>query len=151
MMGKYDHEKLAYSDCKILEPPTDTRCEKNWIPLVCGEELSFIYSWSPMTIGRLNVDNKLEIVNTFEIIEPFFQRVRGSTTFIKHDDKLIGVVHYSEECSPRQYYHMLVELDSETFQPLRYSEPFCFQHYGVEFCIGFSIKESISTIKPVYC
>jgi hypothetical protein len=25
---------------------------------------------------------------------------------------------------------------------LHYSDPFCFQHYGVEFCIGFTIKDS---------
>ena len=36
---------------------------------------------------------------------------------------------------------MLVTLDKTTLKPLTYSDPFCFQHYGVEFCIGFTIKD----------
>jgi hypothetical protein len=35
---------------------------------------------------------------------------------------------------------MLVSLDKETFRPLKYSEIFHFQHLGIEFCIGFTIK-----------
>jgi hypothetical protein len=34
---------------------------------------------------------------------------------------------------------MLVTLDKNTFKPKKYSDPFCFQHYGIEFCIGFTV------------
>lgn len=143
MIGKYDHEKLEYSDCRVLQPPSNTRCEKNWIPIVKGDELYFIYSWSEMMIGRIIENNQLDIVDIYDINVPLFNRVRGSTTFIPYknsegNDTLLGIVHYSEDRNPRHYFHIFVELDPDNFKPLRYSNPFCFQHYGVEFCIGFT-------------
>ena len=35
---------------------------------------------------------------------------------------------------------MLLLLDKKTFAPIRYTETFCFEKLGVEFCIGFAIK-----------
>ena len=53
----------------------------------------------------------------------------------------VGVVHFSEELHPRQYFHRLVLLDKHSFEPLKYTDPFYFCHLGVEFCIGFTKKE----------
>jgi hypothetical protein len=146
LIGEYNLNKQSYNNCKVLEPPTDTYCEKNWIPIVKKidekEELYFIYSWSPMQIGKIGEDGKtLEIVETYEIYEPNFKKVRGSSVFIEDDNTLLGIVHFSEDMSPRHYFHMLVRLEKQTFKPISYSEPFCFQHYGVEFCIGFTKVE----------
>jgi hypothetical protein len=155
IVGDYDPEIGQYSDCRIIQPPTDTSCEKNWIPIVRGEEEFFVYTWSPYRLGKINYDtNQLEIVESYEIKSPDFHRIRGSSIFVKNarngkngrngkdgKDALVGVVHYCEETNPRQYYHMLVSLDQHTLLPIAYSDPFCFQHYGVEFCIGFTIKE----------
>ena len=143
MMGEYRPETLSYHNCLILDPPTDTWCEKNWIPLPgTNETPDFIYSWSPFQIGRLNDDNQLKIIYSRPLSAPHFHKVRGSSVFIRCDDgNLLGVVHFSEECHPRKYYHMLVCLDAATFLPISCSDPFCFQHYGVEFCIGFAIYD----------
>jgi hypothetical protein len=56
-------------------------------------------------------------------------------------DALVGVVHFSEDIFPRQYFHMLVQLEKGTYKPLRYSETFYFKHIGVEFCTGFCQKD----------
>ena len=32
-------------------------------------------------------------------------------------------------------------LDKQTFKPLKYSQNFCFEKVGIEFCIGFTIKD----------
>jgi hypothetical protein len=151
IMGEYHPEELCYTNCRILEPPEFTWCEKNWIPLStsmegCDDTRAdnyFIYSWSPMKIGRITKDsNVLEIVKEYRIIAPNFHKVRGSTIFIEEEgrDTLLGVVHFSEDGMPRNYYHMLVRLEKGTYKPLEYSLPFCFQFFGVEFCIGFTIK-----------
>jgi hypothetical protein len=68
--------------------------------------------------------------------------VRGSSTFTPTKEGLLGVVHFSEELTPRHYYHMLVLLDANTLLPMKYSQTFCFQRLGIEFCIGFSIQEN---------
>jgi hypothetical protein len=143
IIGEYNPEALCYTNSRVLEPPEFTLCEKNWIPLGSeGGDLHFIYSWSPMKIGRIKEgSNILEIVHEYPIIAPNFHKVRGSSIFIEEEgDTLLGVVHFSEDKVPRNYYHMLVRLEKGTYKPLEYSLPFCFQFFGVEFCIGFTIK-----------
>lgn len=140
VIGKYDIANKMCTECRVIEPPQDTWCEKNWIPVSnssCDE--LFIYRWSPMEIGKI-VDNKLEIVNTYSINAPFFGRVRGSTIFTEYDDNtLVGLVHFSEDYCPRHYYHILVMLEKETFRPLKYTQIFHFEKLSIEFCIGLRI------------
>ena len=156
--GKYNIEKRIYEDCLLLVPPNkDSWCEKNWIPIIKGGEEYFIYKWFPFEIGSLveKTDplgvsyTQLDICLQYQHRTPFFEKVRGSTTFIPlvsdagsdagSNADYLGVVHFSEEKSPRQYYHMLVLLDKDTLMPLRYSNHFFFNRISIEFCIGFSI------------
>jgi len=149
IIGDYNYETKNYSNSRIIEPPTDTRCEKNWIPVTDPEGLGrelFIYKWAPFEIGKIfrEPDKKpqLKIVQSFN--ETYgvheFQHMKGSTPFIDFGpDELVGVVHFSEDTKPRSYFHMMVILDKMTLKPIRYSEPFVFEKVGIEFCIGFRI------------
>lgn len=143
IVGNYDVTNHEYNDICIVEPPYDTWCEKNWIPLVTTDEQEyFIYKWSPFEIGKINSnDNKLNIIYSFNetINAPFFHKTRGSTPFIETADGLLGIVHFSEEFKPRQYFHVFVLLDKNTFRPMKFSNPFIFEKIGIEFCIGFKI------------
>jgi hypothetical protein len=76
-----------------------------------------------------------------EIENPLFRKIRGSTIFEETPDGFLGLVHQSEEHSPRHYYHMMVLLDKETLHIKNYSEFFCFEKLGIEFCIGFKKVE----------
>jgi predicted GH43/DUF377 family glycosyl hydrolase len=139
--GKYDIDTTSFLECRVLHPPNkDSWCEKNWIPLtrnVVDEEL-FIYKWWPFEVGKVNKESdQLEIILSYKINSPLFMKVRGSTAFIETDEGLLGLVHYSEDTLPRHYYHIMVLLDKTTFQPLKYSDVFCFEKIGIEFCIGF--------------
>ena len=140
MIGEYDITDYTFKNCIIAKPPYETMCEKNWIPLIKNGKEYFIYKWFPMEIGRLNTENELNIEIRHPIRSHWFHKVRGSTLFIDNGEQLVGLVHFSEETTPRRYYHILVSLDKDTFKPLKYSEIFCFQHLGIEFCIGFTIK-----------
>jgi hypothetical protein len=149
IIGDYNYETKNYSNSHIIEPPTNTRCEKNWIPVTDPEGLGrelFIYKWAPFEIGKIfrapDKNPQLKIVQSFNetcgVHE--FQHMKGSTTFIDFGpDELVGVVHFSEDTKPRSYFHMMVVLDKMTLKPLRYSEPFVFEKVGIEFCIGFRI------------
>lgn len=142
--GLYDIDTHQFKMAKIIEPPTDTWIEKNWIPL--GNQM-YIYSWNPYQIGRVNGENgRLEIVKQVNIKIPLFDKFRGSSIFVKNTllpHSLIGVVHLSEEGSPRRYYHALVMLDGITYEPISMSELFFFEKRGIEFCIGFVVMDSI--------
>src|SRR5665811_231980 len=76
--GIIDLDTYRYKECKILEPPEPTFCEKNWIPLPEIGEDAFIYKWYPYQIGRLDDKNKLNIFLEKEM-PPYFENIRGST------------------------------------------------------------------------
>jgi hypothetical protein len=126
----------TYQNITVLEPPSWTGCEKNWIPLSSNR---FIYQWHPMRIG-VPENGVLRIVQEWPT-PATFEGIRGSTIFHPFgSNELIGVVHSSIEGSPRHYYHRLVVLDSATFRPLRFTAPFVFGRIGIEFCIGLALE-----------
>ena len=146
VIGNYNMETQAYEQCRIVQPPDPTSwCEKNWIPLVDGTtgEEWFIYKWRPMELGRVNASGSLQIERTWPIADGLFSKVRGSTTFVPWIDRdyVVGLVHFSEEHSPRHYYHMLVLLDAKTWRPVKYTNTFFFEHLAIEFCIGMCVRD----------
>lgn len=149
IVGEYNIENLEYTEECLVEPPENTWCEKNWIPLICNKDkqLYFIYRLEPFEIGQIIVDDdtnqhKLNIVEVYDETSfvPFFHKMRGSTPFVETTEGLVGVIHFSEETKPRHYFHMLILLDKNTLRPLKYSEPFVFEKVSIEFCIGFDIR-----------
>ena len=145
MVGTYSVDTLEYRDCMVIRPPTDTSCEKNWIPLPKYNQETreweewFVYKWHPFELGKV-YNGVLHIEKQFQTNTAIFNKVRGSTTFTDYGDgkHLVGLVHSSEEHAPRHYYHMLVLLDKETFEPKQYSNTFCFYELSIEFCIGMA-------------
>ena len=148
--GNYNVEDQTYSNCHSIIPPNPTQyCEKNWTPIIRKnqdsglEEEFFIYSWNPITIGRIeDTENgkQLKIIDHIDTSTfALFRYFRGSTCFVPFEkDEYIGLVHYSIEGSPRRYYHCILVLDSQ-FRPIKYSMPFYFQKMSVEFCIGMHV------------
>lgn len=153
VIGHYNVNENNLHSMGLIEPPNpDTWCEKNWIPIPFNnlKDDCFIYSWSPFQVGKITQGKttrsefsyKLEIVLERNYDFPLLDKIRGSSCFISYDkDHLIGVVHYSEEYSPRHYYHLLVQLHKETLRIEFISQPFHFQKIGIEFCIGFNMLE----------
>jgi hypothetical protein len=142
MVGDVDVEGRRFVNGRVLEPPSPTGCEKNWIPLIGSDgQERFIYSWSPYRLGTVNEKGVFEVSLEREM-PPFFERMRGSTVPVEHDRFLWCIIHYSQETSPRTYFHALVQLDPVTYIPLRYSQPFVFGRLGIEFCIGFAMQAS---------
>jgi hypothetical protein len=131
-----DCSGTTYTNIQVLEPPSWTGCEKNWIPL--GHD-RFIYKWHPLQIG-IPENGVLKIVQEWPT-PSIFHNLRGSTIFHPFgSEELIGVVHSSVEGSPRHYYHRLVVLDATSYKPLRYTPPFVFGRVGIEFCVGMCLE-----------
>ena len=146
IIGDYDYENNACTNCKIINMTWETNCEKNWVPLPLNEAEKrklFVYKWSPYTVGFITDDNNFQINIEKQFENPLVNLFRGSTPFIKYTiDNMsyyLGLVHYSEKGAPPIYYHSLVLLDVETKLPLFYSDVFKFGDKPIEFCIGFSI------------
>jgi len=137
MIGSVETD--TYHTCQILEPSWPSSCEKNWIPFVLDGKDVFIYQWQPFQIGTVQ-DNRLQLIVN-KPMSPLLNGLKGSTIFQPFEDNWIGVVHSSEEGSPRKYYHYLIVLDRVTGLPLKLSQKFVFDRVGVEFCIGFCLED----------
>ena len=75
---------------------------------------------------------------------PLFQYydIRGSSTPVWTQSGYICVVHFSvEHTLPKQYYHMLVLLDLDTYYPKAHTKIFHFFEYGIEFCLSMLIVD----------
>ena len=147
MTGNYSASMAMFESGQVLEPPTDTYCEKNWIPIGIDDtnkKERFIYSWAPFEIGELDGDT-LKIVLQKPVEDMLLQKVRGSTTPVwsKKDQCFYCVVHYCEHIHGAKtlaYYHMLVKMDKD-FIPFEWSKVFHFNRIGIQYCIGFTILE----------
>jgi hypothetical protein len=144
--GKYQLEKhqqiCEITNADIIEQPTVTSREKNWIPLVIGEKEYFIYSWTPMfQIGQIVAEKSLEIVIEKEFSFWNGQQLRGSSNFVWTPLGYVGVVHFSiDDTLPKQYYHSLIWLNEKTLLPTYFSNTFCFRKVGIEFCTSIFVE-----------
>ena len=171
VVADYDLESKTIHHLMYIQPPKNTWCEKNWapIPLPNGED-GFIYSWNPLQIGRIVPSEdwsfgQLEIIYTHDTPVHFKNR-KGSTPFQLYQERYVGIIHFSEETTPRQYYHQMIYLDPKTYQIIESSPIFCFEKVGIEFCMGFQILDDglemwisqmdrdplkVSTVKSFLC
>ena len=143
--GKYDFVNKKYTDCRVLESPTNAECEKNWIAVNGTDDL--IYRWHPLEVGTLK-DTSLKIHTKHET-PWFFKHLRGSAIPMRIGDELWCLVHFVEYSSPRKYYHCFVSMNAETYKPTGISLPFVFRSNTIEYCLGCSITEK-KTIEVIY-
>jgi hypothetical protein len=142
MLGSYQTGPggPAITDGILLHPPTETACEKNWIPYVdpATDQLRIIYSWNPYSVGVIDANGKLRITAERHI-RGLGRQLKGSTVPVHYMDGLLCVAHYSVESAPRIYMHLLVRLDPRSLMPTHMSAPFAFRRVGIEYCIGFHV------------
>ena len=144
--GDYNIYNHSLKNVKVIPSPKDAFKEKNWIPFVPIKEPYrnyFIYSWTPFCIGEVNERGTLDMIHIQNVRYPFKEEIRGSSNVVYDNGEYVALVHISiEETLPKQYYHMLVWLDEDTYCPKRMSKLFCFEKYGVEFCLSMMIEKN---------
>jgi len=118
----------------------ENRCEKNWLPFVNDNILSFVYNYSPMDIIIPIKNYDHEFTGETELISSTqsdlnFERFRGSAGPLKFKDNWLIVVHEVSWCSDnsRIYTHRYVLLDNN-FNIIKLSNPWYFENHGLEFC-----------------
>lgn len=130
----------AEGNVRECHPQRSRVHEKNWMPLVTGEELRFIYAIDPVPFV-LKYQDKFKHVTPLPeklVMQP--SNVRGGSQVIPYEDGFLCVVHQVHESEDKQrakfvYAQRLAKLDR--FLGLeRVSAPFMFQRRGIEFCAG---------------
>jgi hypothetical protein len=141
VFGEYDLKENKHLNNRVLQPPTHTDCEKNWLAVTHMPKLHFIYSWYPFRAGPLpeSPNNQLEITITHNTPQ-YFSRLRGSANAVLYNDSLYVLTHSVKYGSPRKYYHHIVKLDKDTLQPKEISNAFAFEELGIEYCLTMLIE-----------
>lgn len=148
--GDYIPEQNKMTSIHVLEGPKIEPYEKNWIyvndrymnHISHSDKQNFIYKWNPLEIGAIHSDNKLHIHTTYPTPN-FFSHCRGSSPLVEYNYKVWAVVHFVKYCTPRKYYHSVVQFNRDTMKPEAYSLPFSFCEVNIEYCIGFHIHNDI--------
>jgi len=124
-----------------LPSPDPTRHEKNWIPVVRGDELHLIYTCDPTVVLRCDVDTgRLETL-VERAGPPVAAGFRGSSHGVAVDGGTLAIVHETTliDTHPR-YSHRFVLFDDD-YALVGVSRAFCFASPLVEFCPGLARRD----------
>ena len=144
LRGKYDQDTGKYSDCMVMESPSGSHCEKNWLSIPDTDDV--IYHWFPLQIGKYR-GSKLDI-HTLHPTPWFFRHLRGSGAPARVKNELWTLTHFVIGEHPRFYFSCIVALDAKSYRPTRVSVPFLFNSSLVEFCINIRVEGK--KIKCIY-
>jgi tetratricopeptide (TPR) repeat protein len=122
-----------------LRGPWSERAQKNWMPLVEGDVLRFLYATRPTTAFELiyGEDHSHKIMHAANASLEH-GRLRGGSQGVRVDGGWIFVVHdVAFPGSSRIYLHRFVRLDDQ-LRLVSMTEPFYFERLGIEFCAGLA-------------
>ena len=152
--GDYDVSDFQLKNVKVLQLLSgENGKEKNWVPFASKTEPDkeyFVYSWNPVfQIAEIVGEERKKVALTHSFpttfLFPYKQMMKGSSSIIYDPFQkcYVTVVHICEEKSlPKEYYHMLVWLDYETYKPTGYSKLFYFDVHGPEFCLSMKATKT---------
>ena len=144
MRGQYDPDTGKYRDCIVMDSPTGSGCEKNWLGITGTDDV--IYHWFPLQIGKYH-GSKLNI-HTRHTTPWFFRHLRGSGAPARTKNELWALTHFVIGEHPRNYFSCIVVLDDKTYVPKRISVPFLFHSNYVEFSMNIRVEGK--NVKCIY-
>uniref|UniRef100_A0A6C0HEQ7 Glycosyltransferase 2-like domain-containing protein n=1 Tax=viral metagenome TaxID=1070528 RepID=A0A6C0HEQ7_9ZZZZ len=138
--GKYSIQNHRFENNRSIKPPSETDCEKNWIPY---KENKIIYKWHPFQIGSISNDSDTLVIESNQETPWFFSNMRGSSTLVEEGEYLWGITHIVIYEQPRKYYHIIVKIDPTTDKLIAYTNPFYFVNNSIEYCLGLEKRGEV--------
>ncbi|MCE5292252.1 MAG: glycosyltransferase [Nocardiaceae bacterium] len=113
--------------------------EKNWMPVVDGDRLLFVYSCHPLRV--FEYDPTLGAVAEVhrQATPSVLADVRGGAPGVWIGERLLVIGHEVRASGARRLYRHRFILFDRQFRLLGYSRSFSFERYGVEFCAGMAL------------
>jgi hypothetical protein len=133
-----DDDRLA--DPVFIKSPKAAAVEKNWMPLVRGNDLYFVYFVAPFELYKLDGD-ELKLVDKAPPLDGWSTDLSGSSCVCPYEDGYIAVIHNKTIDHRKRlhfYRHFLVLFDAD-MRPKKISRKFSFEEERVEFCSGLAI------------
>lgn len=133
-----------------IEPPKDTYCEKNWMPIL-DKPFHFVKWSNPTEIVK--VDLASLTATTDKLVEQkvtFPRDIRGGSQVIPYGDNYIAITHevdlFKDGIGRKDahYYHRFVMWNKD-WEIINYSPEFKFMTGNIEFCCGLAFEEGVFT------
>jgi hypothetical protein len=137
MMARLEGSLLR--DAVFFSSPDFSPKEKNWAPVVQGDDLFFVYTHHPLRV--LRYDQGRLVPHLHAETPARLVSFSGSSALMPYGDGFVGVAHH---CYPapgpfwRIYQHCLVDYGPD-FRIRRVGPSFRFENDGVEFCAGLAL------------
>ena len=123
------------ADYRVIRPNfCNKQHEKNWMPLVIGDELYFLYSSDPTQI----IDHNGNLISK-KPVSLAFDSFRGGGPLLEFNGGWLALIHESHNMfdSRRRYMHRFAWYDGEG-RLSRYSLSFYINTLGIEFAAGLA-------------
>jgi glycosyltransferase involved in cell wall biosynthesis len=119
------------------------RHQKNWMPLVRGDELFFIYLSDPMTVLAYDFEAKRARIISERTPALAIDHLRGGSQAVPVAGGWLYLAHEVAVHGPaaRAYLHRFVFLGMD-LDVRAVSDPFYFSRKGLEFCAGIVVDET---------
>lgn len=127
--------KKKFADYRVIRPDfVERQHEKNWMPMVVGDDLFFLYSSDPVRI--ITHEGKLLSSRVSHIASDSF---RGGGPLVEFDGGWLAMIHESHGMPDwrRRYMHRWAWYDAYG-RLARYSEAFYIKELGIEFSAGLA-------------
>jgi hypothetical protein len=111
--------------------------EKNWVLFYdCEKGEKCVYGWYPLIIGIIHPNGVFDPIIKKDNVPAFFKSLRGSTNGIVIDDEIWFICHMVSYEDRRNYYHIMVVLNRNTYELISYTPFWTFQKIKVEYTLG---------------
>lgn len=130
--GRIDESTGEVDRCSLLARPERLH-EKNWAPVIVDGNLRYLYR--PSTV----VDECGRNVLRHNLGPHTFDEMSESSQLVPYDGGWVAVMHeFSARPDGRRWYrHRFAWFDCD-IRLRRLSQPFCFNHKGIEFAVGLA-------------
>ena len=137
VLGRLDESNLQecrLTDFRMLKPEGPRLRQKNWMPIVEGDALQFVYHCDPT---RIVDENGKTVKDSVPAVAA--DHFRGGSQAIFFDSGWLFLIHEVafDGAQRRQYRHRFVWLDGAK-EIRRISRPFYFEQNSIEFAAGLA-------------
>ena len=135
-IGRIDQNSdgsIYLNELRKLVPPLDRDHEKNWIPIIDGDQLNFIQSHDPFR--RLDQDANIVAKKTSVMAVEHF---RGSSQAIPFDGGWLALIHEVTLIGRNKFYFHRFEWLDRHMNLSHITKAFYIVQKGIEFCVGLT-------------
>lgn len=144
-IARFDAESGSLARLTPIPSPEGKPREKNWMPFEClGSEnqLHVIYSLSPLTVYRVNLDEEPYSLGEKRVLDAnLLFSYSGGTNMVPYKGGVLGLIHRRTVIGGVSYYkHAFIYLGND-LRECRVSREFFFRSRGIEFAVSLFLEK----------